>query len=88
MEYFPLGPLNVYLQKAKEAGNVIPAVDLVEAATYVASALYHLDNINVIHGNIRCRKLFVTLHQPGENDTIEIQPCVCGKDDFDLKSFW
>ena len=73
MEYFPLGPLNVYLQNAKEAGNVIPAVDLVEAATYVASALYHLDNINVIHGNIRCRKLFVTLHQPGENDTIKIR---------------
>ena len=66
MEYFPLGSLNLYLQKAKEAGNTIPAVDLVEAGTTLASALHHLDNLNVVHGNIRCRKLYVTKHQPGE----------------------
>lgn len=37
MEYFPMGPLDKYLQNNKK---LIKEVDLVEAATYLANALW------------------------------------------------
>lgn len=38
-EYFPLGPLDSYLHQNK---NIIEEIDLVEAATYIANALWHM----------------------------------------------
>lgn len=38
-EFYSLGPLDIYLQKHK---NDLEEVDLVEAATYIASALWHM----------------------------------------------
>lgn len=37
MEYFPLGPLDQYLQASD-----LPVIDLVEAATNLAKALFYL----------------------------------------------
>lgn len=45
MEYLPFGPLDVYL---KQNGSILKEVDLVEAANYLATALWNLVNINVI----------------------------------------
>lgn len=42
MEYFPLGPLDQYLQVSNLA-----VIDLVEAATNLANALFHL--VLIIH---------------------------------------
>lgn len=44
MEYFPLGSLDVYLQQNK---NIIEEIDLVEAATYIANAMWHLVIISI-----------------------------------------
>lgn len=38
-EYLPYGPFDVYLREKK---SCMKHVDLVEAGTYVASALWHL----------------------------------------------
>nr|CAD7393039.1 unnamed protein product [Timema cristinae] len=59
MEYLSLGPLDHYL---KEHRNDMKPVDLVEAGAYLATALWHLEEHGVIHGNIRCRKLLVAAH--------------------------
>ena len=53
MEYFRFGPLDEYLRHAKDSGSPVPLVDLVEAGTTLASALHHLEQLNVVHGNIR-----------------------------------
>lgn len=57
MEYLPLGPLNVYL-----ANNIphIKEVNLVEAATYLANALYYLVIIERIVVGIRAK--FLTIY--------------------------
>lgn len=59
MEYARYGPLNEYLQENKE---VIEETDLVEASANLASALWHLSENGIVHGNIRCRKLLVCDH--------------------------
>ncbi|KAL3288358.1 hypothetical protein HHI36_002806 [Cryptolaemus montrouzieri] len=59
MEYFRLGPLNLYLQKNK---NIVKTVDLIEASSNLASALWYLSEKRIVHGNIRCRKLMVHSH--------------------------
>lgn len=41
MEYFPLGPLDQYLQVSD-----LPVIDLVEAATNLAKALFYLVNLH------------------------------------------
>ena len=60
MEYFQLGPLDVYLRENK---TKMQPVDLVEAGTTLASALHHLESLNLVHGNIRCHKMYVAEHQ-------------------------
>ena len=57
MEYFKFGPLDEYLRHSKDSGSPVPLVDLVEAGTTLASALHHLEQLNVVHGNIRCVQL-------------------------------
>ncbi|CAH1103307.1 unnamed protein product [Psylliodes chrysocephalus] len=59
LEYYQLGALDLYLRKNKQ--NLKP-VDLIEAASNLASALWHLTENRIIHGNIRCRKLMVASH--------------------------
>ncbi|KAK6642747.1 hypothetical protein RUM43_004249 [Polyplax serrata] len=58
-EYLQYGPFDAYLRERK---NCMKDVDLVEAGTYVASALWHLEECGIVHGNIRCRKLLVSVH--------------------------
>lgn len=58
-EFFSKGPLDVYLQQYK---SKIEEVDLVEAATYIASALWHMEGEGIVHGYIRCRKILVAAH--------------------------
>ncbi|RZF41575.1 hypothetical protein LSTR_LSTR000289 [Laodelphax striatellus] len=60
-EYFPLGTLDQYLRKNIDALQV---VDLVEASTCLATAVWHLKEGGIVHGNIRCRKLLVAAHTP------------------------
>lgn len=62
MEYLPVGPLDKYLKAHK---NEVQEVDLVEAGTYLAKALWYLEEQNICHGNIRCHNVFVSNH--GEN---------------------
>ncbi|XP_067002399.1 tyrosine-protein kinase hopscotch [Anabrus simplex] len=59
MEYLNLGPLDVYLQQHRAD---IKPVDLVEAGTYLATALWHLEEMGIVHGKIRCHKLLVAAH--------------------------
>jgi len=42
MEYLPLGPLDKYLKECD-----LPVIDLVEAATNLAKALFYLVNKNI-----------------------------------------
>uniref|UniRef100_A0A0A9ZBW4 Tyrosine-protein kinase n=3 Tax=Lygus hesperus TaxID=30085 RepID=A0A0A9ZBW4_LYGHE len=58
-EFFPLGPLNVYLQQKK---TIIQEIDLVEAATYIANAMWHMEGEGIVHGYLRCHKVLVTEH--------------------------
>lgn len=59
LEYFRLGPLDNYL---REKHSIIKEVDLIEASANLASALWHLKENGIVHGNIRCRKLMVFQH--------------------------
>ncbi|XP_044265655.1 tyrosine-protein kinase hopscotch [Tribolium madens] len=59
LEYFRLGPLDQYLREHK---GILKKVDLIEAASNLASALWHLKENGIVHGNIRCRKLMVNSH--------------------------
>ena len=56
MEYMPLGSLNRFLQTHKET---VEKEDLLEAAVSMARALLHLEELNVVHGNIRLRNVLV-----------------------------
>nr|ANA91281.1 Jak [Penaeus japonicus] len=58
MEFFPLGDLSSYLQKIKS----IEEVELVEAATYLARALWYLNQEGIQHSNIRCHNILVAEH--------------------------
>lgn len=69
MEYFSLGPLDVYL---RENGNCVQPVDLVEAATSLARALWYLEEQGLLHGKIRCRKLFVASHEEGSKFKVKL----------------
>ncbi|XP_074036621.1 tyrosine-protein kinase hopscotch isoform X2 [Leptinotarsa decemlineata] len=59
LEYFRLGPLDDYLRKNK---GILKPVDLIEATCNLASALWHLTEKEIVHGNIRCRKVMVNSH--------------------------
>lgn len=60
LELVKLGPLDVYLREI--VSQTIKTVDLVEAAACLATAVWHLEEHGVVHGNIRCRKLLVHAH--------------------------
>ncbi|XP_071541156.1 tyrosine-protein kinase hopscotch [Panulirus ornatus] len=59
MEYLPIGPLDKYLQAHK---SEMKEVELVEAATYLARALWYLNVEGVQHNNIRCHNILVADH--------------------------
>ncbi|KAG5896414.1 hypothetical protein JTB14_022497 [Gonioctena quinquepunctata] len=59
LEYFRLGPLDSYLRKNR---GILKTVDLIEVTCNLASALWHLTENDIVHGNIRCRKLMVNSH--------------------------
>jgi len=61
-EYFALGTLKQYLREKK---SIIQPVDLLEAATSLARALFYLEDIGLVHGQVRCKNMFVESH--GEN---------------------
>ncbi|KAF7995940.1 hypothetical protein HCN44_007047 [Aphidius gifuensis] len=60
MELVKLGPLDVYLRN--NSPQTIKTVDMVEASACLATALWHLEESGIVHGNIRCRKLLVHAH--------------------------
>lgn len=59
MEHLPMGSLDKYLQTHKAT---MKEVELVEAATYLARALWYLNVEGVRHNNIRCHNIFVAEH--------------------------
>lgn len=59
MEDIPFGPLDAYLRENRQ---VMKTIDLVEACANLASALWHLEERNMIHGNIRCKTLLLAVH--------------------------
>ncbi|XP_063888153.1 tyrosine-protein kinase hopscotch-like [Scylla paramamosain] len=59
MEFLPLGPLDKYLQ---EHHTSLKEVDLVEAATHLARALWYLNVEDIHHNNIRCHNILVVEH--------------------------
>ncbi|XP_076165135.1 tyrosine-protein kinase hopscotch isoform X1 [Ptiloglossa arizonensis] len=54
------GPLDEYLRSS--SSQTIKTVDMVEATACLATALWHLEENGVVHGNIRCNKLLVHAH--------------------------
>eukprot|EP00092_Neocalanus_flemingeri_P038172 GFUD01041549.1.p1 GENE.GFUD01041549.1~~GFUD01041549.1.p1 ORF type:complete len:1200 (+),score=378.78 GFUD01041549.1:57-3656(+) len=58
-EYFELGPLPNYLANNR---SLLQPVDLLEAATCLARALYYLEDSRMVHGEIRARNIFVAQH--------------------------
>ncbi|XP_014484244.1 PREDICTED: tyrosine-protein kinase hopscotch [Dinoponera quadriceps] len=60
LENVQMGPLDKYLRS--NPPQTIKTADMVEATTCLATALWHLEENNVVHGNIRCRKLLVHAH--------------------------
>ncbi|XP_066947978.1 tyrosine-protein kinase hopscotch [Macrobrachium rosenbergii] len=59
MEYLPLGPLDKYLQAQRVH---MREVELVEAATYLARALWYLNMEGIQHNKIRCHNVLVANH--------------------------
>ncbi|XP_067143590.1 tyrosine-protein kinase JAK2-like [Centruroides vittatus] len=59
MEYLPLGRLDLYLRENNQA---LQQVDLVEAANYIARALWYLEEQQCCHGKIRCHNILVSQH--------------------------
>ncbi|XP_025075484.1 tyrosine-protein kinase hopscotch [Pogonomyrmex barbatus] len=59
LELVNLGPLDKYLYSRSK---FVLTVDMVEATVCLATALWHLEENRVIHGNIRCRNILVHLH--------------------------
>ncbi|XP_014602066.1 PREDICTED: tyrosine-protein kinase hopscotch isoform X2 [Polistes canadensis] len=60
LELVGTGPLDAYLSNISSPS--VKTVDMVEAAACLATALWHLEENGVVHGNIRCKKLLVHAH--------------------------
>ncbi|OAD58872.1 Tyrosine-protein kinase hopscotch [Eufriesea mexicana] len=60
LELVRLGSLDEYLRSS--SSQTIKTVDMVEATACLATALWHLEENGVVHGNIRCNKLLVHAH--------------------------
>ncbi|CAB3370613.1 Hypothetical predicted protein [Cloeon dipterum] len=58
-EYLKSGPLDKYLQTHK---GIIAPEDLVEASAALSTALWHMEEEGIVHGNIRCHQLMVSAH--------------------------
>ncbi|XP_003706470.2 tyrosine-protein kinase hopscotch isoform X1 [Megachile rotundata] len=54
------GTLDEYLRSS--SSQTVKTVDMVEATACLATALWHLEENGVVHGNIRCNKLLVHAH--------------------------
>ncbi|KAF3422404.1 hypothetical protein E2986_02653 [Frieseomelitta varia] len=54
------GSLDEYLRSP--SSQTIKTVDMVEATACLATALWHLEENGIVHGNIRCNKLLVHAH--------------------------
>uniref|UniRef100_T1IKG8 non-specific protein-tyrosine kinase n=1 Tax=Strigamia maritima TaxID=126957 RepID=T1IKG8_STRMM len=78
MEYLPLGPLDSYLTSHCAE---LKEVDLVEAATYLAKALWYLEEENKCHGNIRCSNVLVSAH---ESNSFRVKLCDFGMPSCDI----
>ncbi|KAG5323108.1 JAK kinase, partial [Acromyrmex heyeri] len=59
LELVNLGPLDKYLCSNSKS---VLTVDMVEATVCLATALWHLEENRVIHGNVRCRNVLVHSH--------------------------
>jgi Janus kinase 2 len=59
LEYLPIGPLDDFLKENRTKLNLFY---LAEISTYAAKALYYLDEMNLVHGRIRCRQFLVHSH--------------------------
>ena len=62
-EYFELGPLSDYLIKFRSA---MQPVNLLEAATCLARALYYMEDNNLVHGDIRAKNIYVSMHNESQ----------------------
>ncbi|XP_012263583.2 tyrosine-protein kinase hopscotch [Athalia rosae] len=60
------GPLDAYMRLP--TSPAVTTAHMVEAAGCLATALWHLEENGVVHGNIRCRKLLV--HRHNENSLL------------------
>ena len=60
-EWFSLGPLDTYMAENRATMQDRP-VDLLEAATCLARALFYLEDQGLVHGEIRARNLMVDTH--------------------------
>ena len=60
-EYYPRGPLDLYLADARTQ-TIVREVDLVEACTSLSRALWYLEEHGLVHGNIRAANVFVADH--------------------------
>ncbi|XP_034184944.2 tyrosine-protein kinase hopscotch isoform X1 [Osmia lignaria lignaria] len=54
------GTLDEYLRSS--SSQTVKTVDMVEATACLATALWHLEENGVVHGNIKCNKLLVHAH--------------------------
>ncbi|CAL8096712.1 unnamed protein product [Orchesella dallaii] len=59
LDWMPLGPLDIYL---KENCLHVESVELIEAASHIAKALWFLEDHGIVHGNIRCHNILVSEH--------------------------
>jgi hypothetical protein len=57
LEYFPIGPLDLFLKKNQPK---LKTVDLIESVSYLARALWFLYENCIVHGHIRCHNLLVS----------------------------
>lgn len=67
MEFLPRGPLHTYLSERRD---LMKEVELVEAATYLARALWYLNTEAIHHNNIRCHNILVAEHT---NQTFKVK---------------
>jgi hypothetical protein len=61
LEYFPIGPLDLFLKKNEPK---LKTVDLIESVSCLARALWFLYENCIVHGHIRCHNLLVSHYSP------------------------
>ncbi|XP_040577456.1 tyrosine-protein kinase JAK2 [Lepeophtheirus salmonis] len=84
LEYFNLGPLDEFLRNNSES---IKEIELIEAAAGLARALWYLTEQRIVHGNIRCKSVFVRMR---EEDSFKVKLGDPGISDHSLEkdAFW